>query len=103
MLQAYLNYPNSRFSIHGDATCREIGKMQKPEQRRVIIDRQSVRGELARFKGVHGFASTAPQNDMWVTVDLGSLDEEQRVLERIKAVLDASARWRFPLWPRPAR
>ena len=89
MLQAYLNYPNSRVSIHGDAECREIEKMQKPEQRRVNIDRQSVERELARFKEAHDFASTAPLNDMWVIVDLGSEHEEQRVLERIKAALDA--------------
>ena len=89
MLQAYLNYPNSRVSVHGDVDCQEIEKMQKPEQRRVNIDRESVKRELARFKKMHDFASTAPLNDMWVTVDLGNVYEEQRVLERIKATLDA--------------
>ena len=89
MLQTYLNYPNSRVSVHGDATCREIEKMRNPEQRHMNIDQGSVELELARFKGTHDFASTAPLNDMWVTVDLASLHEEQRILERIKAALDA--------------
>ena len=87
MLQAYLNYPNSRVTVHGDATCEEIEKMEKLGQRRVYIDRDSLQGELARFRGEHDFASTTPLNDMWVTVDLGNLHEEQRVLDGIVATL----------------
>ena len=87
MLQAYLNYPNSRVTVHGESTCEEIEKMEKLGQRRVYIDRNSLEGEVARFRAAHGFASTAPLNDMWVTVDLGNLLEEQRVLDRIVAIL----------------
>ena len=35
MLKAYLNYPNSRVTVHGDSTCEEIEKMEKQGQRRV--------------------------------------------------------------------
>ena len=87
MLQAYLNYPNSRVTVHGDPTCEEIEKMDKLGQRHVFIDRDSLEGELARFWGTYAFASTAPLNDMWVTVDMGDLLEEQRVLDRIVATL----------------
>ena len=87
MLQAYLNYPNSRVTVHGDSTCEEIEKLEKQGQRRVHIDKDSLEGAVARFRAAHGFASKAPLNDMWVTVDLADLLEEQRVLDRIVAIL----------------
>ena len=87
MLKAYLNYPNSRVTVHGNSTCEEIEKTEKQGQRRVYIDRGSPESEVARFRVAHDFASTAPLNDMWVTVDLEDLLEEQRVLDRIVAIL----------------
>ena len=87
MLQAYLNYPNSKVTVHGEPLCQEIAKMQKSGQRLVNIGRELVDREVARFTEVHDFASTAPLNDMWVSVDLGSTHEEQRVLNRIVAAL----------------
>ena len=87
MLQAYVNYPNSRVTVHADPICDEIEKMAKEGQRRIRIDRRSLQGELSRFRDTHHFASTAPVNDMWISVDLGDAVEEQRVLDRIVGIL----------------
>ena len=87
MLQAYLNYPNSKVTVHGEASCRNIRQTRKPAQRHIHIDRESLEAELARFRGEHGFGSTAAQNDMWVTVDLADPQEEGRVLGRIRKML----------------
>ncbi len=87
MLKAYLNYPNSRVTIHGDLTCAEIQKTRKQGQRSIYIDRNCRDGEIARFQAAHRFASTTLLNDIWVTVNLEDVLEEQRVLDRIVAIL----------------
>ena len=42
MLQAYLNYPNSKVTVYGEPLCQEIAKMQKSDRRPVNIGRKSV-------------------------------------------------------------
>lgn len=89
MLKAYLNYPNSRVTVHGVSVCEEIQKARKQGQRRVYIDRNSRGEEIERFRAAHRFASTSLLNDMWVTVNLEDLLDEQRVLDSIVAILAA--------------
>ena len=72
MLNVYLNYPNSKVTVHGEATCSTIRQMRKPGQRQVRIDEGSREQELAQFEAAHRFASRAKYNDMWVVVDLAS-------------------------------
>ena len=83
MLNVYLNYPNSKVTVHREAGCPTIRQMRKPGQRQVRIDVGSRAKELARFEAAHRFASRAKYNDMWVVIDLGSAEEEDRAVEDI--------------------
>ena len=87
MLNVYLNYPNSKVTVHGEPTCPTIRQMRKPGQRQVRIDAGSRERELARFAAAHRFASRAECNDMWVVVDLGNAEEEDLVVADIRRAL----------------
>ena len=87
MLNAYLNYPNSKVTIHRVAGCPTIGQMRKRCQRWIQIDAASRATELAKFEGAHGFGATAEVNDMWVVVSLGNPQEEAQVVADIKRAL----------------
>jgi len=87
MLQVYLNYPNSKVTVHGVPTCPTIRQMRKPDQRQVRIDEGSRDHELARFAAAHRFASRARYNDMWVVVDLGNAEAEDRAVADIRRAL----------------
>lgn len=81
MLKAYLNYPNSKVSVHYDLSCRQIQKMAKPHQRVVRIDQSSISAELQRFiMEQHDFASKPAENDMWIELDFTDAEFEFAVL-----------------------
>ena len=88
MFQVYLNYPNSKISIHGDCSCRNIMQMRKIGQRLVSITRESLSIELMRFETEHKFAAEAANNDMWITVDIDDRTFEMCVISYIKKILD---------------
>ena len=92
MLQAYLNYPNSKISIHSDRACGNIMQMRKVKQRIVCINRESLSIELTRFEEEHKFASEAARNDMWVTVDMNDHPFEVCVIAYIKKILGSRYR-----------
>lgn len=88
MVKAYINYPNSRISLHRELGCREIGKQHKKGQRRLRIDNESLSMELTRFKSRHyRFASKPMYNDMWLDVDLNDPIFERTVVEDILKIL----------------
>ena len=87
MLEVYLNYPNSKVTVHGDMACGSIRQRGKTGQRRVTVDRDTLDRELRRFAAEHGFGSTAAKNDMWVRLDFGNVVEEERTLGRIVETL----------------
>ena len=89
MLQVYLNYPNSRISIHNNAACGTIKQMRKPDQREVKIDLGSLTTELAAFKSEYSFASEASHNDMWVTVEMQDQSFETSIIAYVKKLLGA--------------
>ena len=70
MLWAYLNYPNSNATVHGNGDCGQIQMMNKPGQRLIQIDATTIGSEIATFlEKKHRFASQAELNDMWLAVD----------------------------------
>lgn len=87
MLQAYLNYPNSKIAIHSDNTCGNIKQMRKTGQRHVSIKRESLSIELERFEKEYSFASEAACNDMWVTVEMQDRSFEVCIISYIKKML----------------
>ena len=87
MLNAYLNYPNSLVTVHGEPTCSTIRQMRKSGQRHVRVNTASRAREREKFDGTYRFGSKAEVNDMWVVVDLESPEEEARMVEEIKSAL----------------
>ena len=87
MIDVYLNYPNSCVSVHGQPTCPAIGQMRKAGQRRVRVDPGTRETELRKFTATYRFASKAEFNDMWVSVDLDTRQEEASVVAEIKKLL----------------
>ena len=85
MLKAYINYPNPHISVHSDPTCSEIGKQQKPSQREVRIDVNSISTELKQFIAKdYRFGSSASLNDMWLAIDFSDPQFELAVVEYIQ-------------------
>jgi len=90
VLRAYLNYPSSRVSIHGDPDCGHIQQARKTGQRIVIIESDSIGVELERFRqSEYGFAAEAASNDMWLDVDCGDLEFEKAVVHYVQRMLGA--------------
>jgi hypothetical protein len=49
MLKVYVNYPNTRVSVHRSLSRQQIEKMAKPFQRVVRSNAESISTELRRF------------------------------------------------------
>ena len=90
MLRAYLNYPNSRVSLHSEPTCSRIQQARKRGQRRVRVVPKNISTELLRFKGgEYPFASQAVTNDMWLDIDFSDPNFELAVALHIHWLLSA--------------
>jgi hypothetical protein len=86
--QVYVNYPNPAFSIHGDPNCASIRQMNKPEQRQINVTIDNVGGVLTQFiNGDVSFASNPAKNDLWLTIDLSSDDQERGLVHVLQAIL----------------
>jgi hypothetical protein len=88
MIYMYLNYPNSRVSIHQDTDSEHIRAQMKPDQRVSRINKANISQELQSFVGGHyQFASTAEVNDMWVEIDFQDRDFELAVAAYVHRLL----------------
>jgi hypothetical protein len=88
MLLAYLNYPNTKISVHRDPSCRSIGKMNKAKQRWVRINLASISDELRKFKQKqYTFAANPSANDMWIEIDFGDTDYEIATLQHVQRLI----------------
>ena len=88
MVLAYLNYPNSRVSLHRESTCSRIQQARKAGQRRVRVGPKHITTELGRFKdGHYRFASQADTNDMWLEIDFSDVAFELAVARHIHNLL----------------
>ena len=88
MINLYINYPNSKFSVHYDPKCSNIHQQHKSDQRNIIIDHSSLSSEVLKFANCeHKFASEKDYNDMWVFIDLDDLDFERAVTDHIWKLL----------------
>jgi hypothetical protein len=89
VLYAYLNYPNARVSLHG-TLCGHIQQAQKTDQRRIVLNPDSLGTELRRFvKQEHDFAAQATNNDMWLDVDFADWEFEESIVRFIHRLLAA--------------
>jgi len=88
MLKAYVNYPNPKVRAHHNASCKQIQKRKKPDQRLVRIDLSNISAELRRFSGKHyTFAANAAENDMWLDLDFADADFEFAVLAYVHRLI----------------
>lgn len=88
MTNAYLNYPNSRMTIHADRTCLQIGKSGKQGQRVMGITRNSFAAAISQLDHKSfQLGSSAPVNDLWLTIDFGDLVFEEAVADYVLRLL----------------
>lgn len=88
MTTAYVNYPNSRISVHGNASCSRIRQARKAGQRVVHVTVETLTQELRTFHtNDYSFGSTQEVNDMWIELDLGDAEYEAATLRFIKKAL----------------
>ncbi len=88
MLRAYLNYPNSRMSVHADPACGHIQQAHKAGQRVVRLGPGSIGVELPRFAGgEYQFAAQAAMNDMWLFLDFSDPEFELALVRHIRRLL----------------
>jgi hypothetical protein len=86
--QVYVNYPNPAFSIHGDPICASIRQMNKPDQRQINVTVDTLGSVLTQFiNGDVSFASNPSKNDLWLTIDLNSEDQERGLVHVLQAIL----------------
>ena len=84
MLSVYLNYPNSRVTIHTQSTCSFVRSHRKIGQRVLRIDQESLSAELHRISSrTFRFAATVENNDLWLVVDLADPDLELAVAKHV--------------------
>jgi len=88
MLSVYINYPNSRISVHHDLNCSRIRARNKPEQRIIRINSSDVEKELNSLRNKElKFTSKQDLNDVWVYIDLGNVSEEENLVITIQNIL----------------
>lgn len=88
MMKVYVNYPDTKFSIHCNPSCTEVHKMRKPGQRHIRIDIDSASTELGRFANKkHAFSSNSKSNDMWLEIEFEDAEFEKSVLKYVRRLI----------------
>ena len=76
-MQVYMNYPRSHFTIHRDALCNEIQKQKKKGQRQIVVRRTNLKTVLSDFiNEKYVFKAEKEFNDLWLDINLDSLEQE---------------------------
>jgi hypothetical protein len=88
MIKVYLNYVQYHVTIHHDMACCNIQSNNKPDQRYVRINNDTITTVFQDFANrQHLFASTAERNDMWLEIDFDDVEFEEAVTEHIRKML----------------
>jgi hypothetical protein len=88
LITIYINYPNSRFNLHGNQNCSFLSRPRKESFRLIQINLDNLNKILADFaSGKHRFSSRSLNNDMWVQVDLESEEQEIGVGNTLRMLL----------------
>ncbi|HZT33039.1 MAG TPA: hypothetical protein VFA33_24335 [Bryobacteraceae bacterium] len=87
-MKAYLNYPEPHMTLHGDSTCREIGKMRKVNQRNLTVDRSSFARVIEQIRAKEfRLGADAAINDVWLTVNFEDPEFEEAVARYVHRLL----------------
>ncbi len=81
MIKAYVNYPNPHITIHCNSLCSSIQSQQKPDQRYVKINLETISSELNNFANRYfKFAADSSHNDLWLEIDFEDQKFETEIL-----------------------
>jgi hypothetical protein len=87
-MQVYINYPNPHITIHKNASCRQIKKQQKDEQRHIKVRITNLDDVLTKFINEdYEFKSEKLYNDLWLDISLDNYELEIGVLRTIQAII----------------
>jgi hypothetical protein len=84
LIYLYMNYPNHRATIHGNAKCRSIRAARKDKPRISQINSLTLPLELRKFRNKeYSFSTDVRENDIWLEIDLQDKDIEVAVAKRL--------------------
>src|SRR6266478_4425668 len=88
MLRAYVNYPEPHITLHADSACGNIKQQHKQNQRRVLLEIETLSTELRRFADKeYRFGATPETNDLWLELEFANPEFERSVVEYIHTLL----------------
>lgn len=88
MIKVYVNYPNSKVTVHTDANCNSVQMQKKADQRYIKINAETISKELMNFQNrKYRFAADPEFNDMWLEIDFGNCEFEEAVANYIHSLL----------------
>ena len=89
----YINKPNPRFTIHHKTDCGFIPKnkdedKRKEKQRHIEVNNQNFREKLSELENdPHPFSESVPPNDMWIEINLSSLQQNEDFFNKVREIL----------------
>ena len=87
-MYAYINYPNPHITIHQDRSCPMIGMHDKAGQRVILVTSNTAPDVLRDFiDQKYRFAASRELNDMWLSIDLDTYDQEIGFVNIIQILL----------------
>ena len=91
MIKAYINYNDSRITIHRNPLCDNANVGPDQKIRHVMINPNSISKELDRFrKGKHRFSEELYMNDMWLIFDCQDSEFEMALVSYLKKIAGLS-------------
>jgi hypothetical protein len=70
MIKTYINYSESKITVHRNPLCEHANVGPDQKIRHVLINQGSISKELERFRsGNHRFSDETYMNDMWLIFD----------------------------------
>jgi len=87
-MKVYINYPNPHFTIHKNASCKQIQSHQKSGQRVVSVNAVTLKKVLSAFiEDAYDFKAEAQWNDLWLDISLSTSEQEIGFVHVIQAIL----------------
>jgi len=85
----YINYPNSKLSIHYKCRlCPQFQKHKKKNQQLAIIGKQNFMQELTKFwNKTYKFGAKAACNDMWVDLQFPTPQQNILTVKLVELIL----------------
>ncbi len=89
MTKAYLNHPHHYMRLHWDSSCLQVTKNQKESQRAITVVPSSLDEvlQLLADRNLFRLASNQTMNDVWFTLDFGSVEAERIAASEILLLL----------------